>query len=243
MQKKKKVPSWGAIIIWFIIFFPVSIYLTWKKVTTDKAAGIANSKVLKGIGVFFIIMALICFFSAKETNDMEAALFILIFYAAIGVLIFWSSFKVKRSGEMHRKFIDIVMNKRQTRIDDIASMMGLDYARTVNELQSMIDGGYFEGAYLDQGIREIVFPWRKQTIVDRPVQRSGENTQSVQGRQQTVYSSPIQNVQIKVTGQIQMPQQPQQPQQKTVKCPNCGGNNVVIAGKVCECEFCGSPIQ
>lgn len=29
----------------------------------------------------------------------------------------------------------------------------------------------------------------------------------------------------------------------TVHCPNCGGVNKVTAGKVGECDFCGSPIQ
>ena len=30
---------------------------------------------------------------------------------------------------------------------------------------------------------------------------------------------------------------------KSVICKNCGGNNEVIEGQVCECEYCGSPIN
>lgn len=35
----------------------------------------------------------------------------------------------------------------------------------------------------------------------------------------------------------------EEPQQKIVKCPNCGGNNVVEAGRIHECDYCGSPIK
>lgn len=36
---------------------------------------------------------------------------------------------------------------------------------------------------------------------------------------------------------------PSQPQQIAVKCPNCGGNNIITIGRICECDFCGSPIE
>lgn len=29
----------------------------------------------------------------------------------------------------------------------------------------------------------------------------------------------------------------------TVKCNNCGGINKVIKGKICACDFCGSPLN
>lgn len=30
---------------------------------------------------------------------------------------------------------------------------------------------------------------------------------------------------------------------EVVVCKNCGGNNTILVGQVCECEFCGSPIS
>jgi hypothetical protein len=32
-------------------------------------------------------------------------------------------------------------------------------------------------------------------------------------------------------------------QRHMVKCPNCGGNNVINVGQICECDFCGSPLE
>ncbi len=33
------------------------------------------------------------------------------------------------------------------------------------------------------------------------------------------------------------------PREKIVKCPNCGGMNRVMTGRIVECDFCGSPIN
>lgn len=33
------------------------------------------------------------------------------------------------------------------------------------------------------------------------------------------------------------------PEQVTVTCKNCGGVSQIISGQVCECDFCGSPIN
>lgn len=52
-------------------------------------------------------------------------------------------------------------------------------------------------------------------------------------KQQVFYQAPPQN-----TVYNQVPAQT-----KSVRCPGCGANNVVTAGKVSECEYCGTPIS
>ncbi len=207
MGAKKKSPSWAAIVIWFIIFWPVSIYLIWKKISIDKAAAMKFSKVLKAIGIIFVVCAVLMLSVAGE--DPSTAAFGFLFYGIGGGLIIWGSIKVKQSGERYKKYIDIVINQNQTTIENIASLMGLSYDQTVKGLQKMIDVGYFEGTYIDHANHELVFPERQQ--MDAAERTMGTSNSVLQ--------------------------------QKTVKCPNCGGNNVIVAGRVCECDFCGSPIQ
>ena len=207
---KKKSPSWVAIVIWFLLFWPVGIYFLWKRLSNDKAAAMKNSKVLRVIGIIFIVMGVMML--AEIGNDAETALFGFAFYAGGGALIIWGSIKVKQSGERYKKYIDIVINQNQTTIDNIAAMMGLSYDQAAKGLQKMIDLGYFEGAYINQGEHEIVFSKKQQQVVNA----SMENTNFGEA---------------------------EQTQQKSVKCPNCGGNNTIIVGRVCECEFCGSPLE
>lgn len=206
METKKKSPSWLSITIWFIFFWPVSVYLIWKRLSNDKAAYMKNSKIIKCIGYVFIFMA-VCSLSALVEGDIGTTLTLFLFYFTGGALIIWGSKKVYKSGEMYKKYIDIVINREERTIENIASAMGLSYDQTVNGLQQMIEKGYFEGAYIDHGSHEIVFP-RRKNIVDA-----------------------VPNIEEKTV------------QQRTVKCPNCGGNNVINVGQSCECDFCGSPIE
>lgn len=210
MEQKKKSPSWVAIVLWFIFFWPVGVYLIWKKLSSDKAAAMKNSKVLRVIGIVFIFFGVVML--SEIGNDAGTALFGFLFYAGGGALIIWESIKVKQSGERYKKYIDIVINQEQRTIENIASQMGLSYDQTVKGLQKMIDVGYFSGAYIDQANHEIVFPRRQQQVA--------ENTYVQQSSSA-----------------------PSQPQQKAVKCPNCGGNNIITIGRICECDFCGSPIE
>ncbi len=209
MKKKKWSPSWIAIIICLFVFWPASILLIWKKLSTDRAAAMKNSKILRIIGIVFIILGLL---SLGGASDSGTALGILIFYGGGGALIIWGSIKVKKMGEQYKKYIDIVINQNQTTIDNIASMMGLDYEKTVKGLQKMIDLGYFADAYIDQVNHEIVFPSRRVVQTVNPANIPSNNNFA-------------------------------QPQHKAVKCPNCGGNNMIIVGSFCECDFCGSPLE
>ncbi|MCR5254318.1 MAG: hypothetical protein K6D96_00170 [Acetatifactor sp.] len=209
MEKVKKSPSWVAIVLWFIFFWPVGVYLLIKKVTNDKSAAMHNSKVLLGIGIFFLFCAFVMITQLFDSSsDTSSTLSGVLFYGAGGGGLIYAAKRLKDTGERYKKFIDIVINQRQTTIDNIASQMGLGYDETVNGLQKMIDKGYFNGAYIDQGNHEIVLL-------------------NISNNQPMV-NDHITNVNA---------------QQRTVKCPNCGGNNIIYVGQVAECEFCGSPIE
>ena len=205
MENTKKTTSWAAIVIWFIVFWPVGAYLLVKKLAVDKAAALKNSNVLLGIVIFFIFGVFVMLVeTVSGGTTMEDGLFGILFYAVGGALLIYGSIKVKRTGEQYKKFINIVINQQQTTIENIAAQMGLSYEQTVTGIQKMIEKGYFTGAYIDLDRHEIVLP--KKIKMQSFSDESGV-------------------------------------EQRTVKCPNCGGNNVITIGKVCECEFCGSPIQ
>lgn len=209
MENKKKSPSWGMIILWLFLFWPVSICLIYKRVSNDKAAAMKNSRIFTAIGCFFffgvIVMASILI--GHPEDDTDFAIFGICFYLIGGVLIMRFARKLKRTGEEYRKYIDVVINQERRTLEDVASQMGKNYEQTMQGLQQMIDKGYFTGAFIDTMEHTIVFPSRPQQREMKP-----DN-----GREE--------------------------PQQKIVKCPNCGGNNVVEAGRIHECDYCGSPIK
>jgi len=60
------------------------------------------------------------------------------------------------TGERYKKYITLVVNQNYTSIDKIASAVGVSYEDAAQDLQKMINSGYFTGAYINAAQREIV---------------------------------------------------------------------------------------
>jgi len=151
---QKKPVSWGWIIFWFIIFWPVGLILLFKRVAIDKSATLKNDKtvavisyILMGLGAIYFIMALTE--SAEYTVPM-------ILFGGGGLVLFFVSRNMKRTGERYKKYIELVVNQGQILIDNIASAMGVSYEIAIKDLQKMIDLGYFANARIDHPNRELV---------------------------------------------------------------------------------------
>ena len=171
----KKPTSWGWIIFWFIIFWPIGLYLLIKRQSVDKCATLKSSKgvfiasyILMGFGVIYIILAF-------EDPEMLIAA---VLFGGGGILINWFARRTRRKGERYKKYISMVVNQNQTQIDNIASAAGVDYDTAMKDLQKMIDSGYFVGAYIDVAQREIILAKVAQDAI--PV--TPDTTQPLQER-------------------------------------------------------------
>lgn len=217
--KEKKSTSWGVIILVLIFFWPVGLFLLYRKITGDKEAALKNSKVLNIIGGVFLAFAIIYLLMAitgnLKTRDGSSAVKSLItaflFFGGGGTFMIYTAKKMKVNSERLKKYIAIVINNNETSIDNIAAAIPTSYDKAIKELQKMIDNNYFKNAYIDVSEREIVLP-KKNT--------QKETTSNIQR------NSPINESEIKV-----------------VVCKNCGANNKVVEGQVCECEYCGSMLK
>lgn len=150
----KKSTSWGWIAFWFILFWPVGVFLMLKKLSSDKSATMNSTKilpvvslVLMGVGVIYLILAI-----TDDSSMIPAA----IVFGAPGIWLFFKARKTKATGERYKKYIALIVNQSQTSIDNIASAVGVSYEIAVKDLQKMIDTDYFAGAYIDVAQREIV---------------------------------------------------------------------------------------
>lgn len=218
--QQKKSTSWGVIILLLIIFWPVGLFLLYRKITDDKSAALKNSKVLNITGWIFVALSIIYFFMAitgnlKTDNGssvVELIMIDLIFFGGGGAFMIYAAKNMKVNAEKLKKYITIVINNNETSIDNIAAAIPASYEQTTKDLQKMIDNGYFENAYIDVSNREIVL-----------LNKSTVQTHSVSNIQM---NSPVNDPQI-----------------NAVVCKNCGANNKVVEGQVCECEYCGSMLK
>ena len=148
--------SWGWIIFWFIVFWPVGLIMLVKRQKTDKQATLKCNKgvfitayILMGLGAIYFLMAI------TGQPDMFFAFLV---FGGGGVVVFLFARRTKIKGDHYKKYIVMIVNSNQTSIDAIASAVGVTYNVAVTELQSMINNGYFKGAYIDVSQRRIMLP-------------------------------------------------------------------------------------
>jgi hypothetical protein len=215
--QEKKSTSWGVIILLLIFFWPVGLFLLYRKISGDKAAALKNSKILNILGwvfaasaVIYVIMAITGNVEINNGSSVVGTLIVgLVFYGGGGALMIYIAKKMEINAEKLKKYIAIVINNNQTSIDNIAAAVPVSYEEATKDLQKMIDTGYFENAYIDVSEREIVLTNKK--------------------KEQKYSSSNVQ-----VDGTVD------EPQIKGAICRSCGANNKVVKGQICECEYCGS---
>jgi hypothetical protein len=211
----KKSITWGWIVFWLILFWPVGIFLLFKKQSTDKSATLKNTKTLIIVSYILIFMGilypLMAFTGNLEVTDdsmdpVSAGIFMVVLFGGGGVLLNIKARKMKITGDRYRKYIALVVNQNQTSISNIASAVGVSYEVAENDLQKMIDDDYFHGAYINVAQREIILA---QAAPQRDLQ--------------TVNATRV--------------------QEKITTCGGCGANNRVTIGRIVECEYCGTLLQ
>lgn len=208
--------SWLVYIFIYFLFWPIGLNLLYKKVADDKTSALQNSKTLNTVGWVLAVFSVIYLFGAIS-GEMPAnsGLIAFVYFGVGSALMIYGAKRMKENAEKFKKYISVVINTNQTSIDNIAAAIPTDYEQAKNDLQKMIDDGYFQGAYIDASNREIVLSKRENSP---SMNMSGNNIQ-------------YENKNM------------EQPRFKVVICKSCGANNTVAEGNLCECEYCGSPLQ
>lgn len=276
-REAKSSPSWGVVIFLLIIFWPVGLYLLFKKISTGDTLG--EGKVLRVVGWMFIVIAIV-YISLGESNlvvsenaeNVESTIEVLrgvgsFFFIGGGVMLFMARRK-RTKANRYKKYIAIVTDNKVRKIDSIANAFPTTYEKVHNDLIEMINKGFFEGAYIDESKREIIFA---NSITDDLAAQLLENLQQYTQSQlnQDLFGQNWFNEQLssqKQSSQMQTSQQfsqmhvnqttmakqqpfteqkepPKKKEPRIVICKNCGGNNKIIGGDIGECEYCGSPIE
>lgn len=210
---KAKGTSWGWIIFWLVIFWPIGLFMLFKKLSTDKSAVMSGKKVsLSVIGWILVALGVLGLYGSISDivggEGVTGGTIVLLTMAIGGVLLLRKASIAKKTALAYKKYIDIVVNHNVRGIDQIASAIGISYDVAVADLQNMINLGFLKEAYIHQGNREIVL----------------------------IQNGPIVYQQTPAGGQAA-------PRLTATRCPDCGANNVVIVGKVAICEYCGNAIN
>ncbi|AFQ46418.1 hypothetical protein [Desulfosporosinus meridiei] len=202
-QKLSALYSWWAIILFLFLFFPIGLYLIFKRISLDKKTLYPYSiaKVIGWIFVFIGSTGVISTYSSTSQNFVGKTAAIMFLIGGI-TLIIWGV-KLQKQSLRYSKYSALIIDQNISSLDNIASATSLNYDEVKKDLQKMLSKNYFIGAYINESSGEILLPKSK---ANRTYNQSSS-------------------------------------EKVPIVCKSCGANNIVIAGRVSECEYCGSPIN
>lgn len=219
-MQKKSFP-WLVIIIMFFLFFPVGIYMLVKKMIDEKSNYIKNGKSLRifgviliGIGIMYLILGIAGELKTEDGSSVVGGIIMmLLIFGGGGVFALYKAQGYIKKGTKYNRYLSIITSDQSTSIDNIAATYPTTYEQAVEDLQSMINDGFFPKARIDLNQRELIIPG-ENSFVNAPVNQEFANPPAA-----NLNAQPI-----------------------TVKCKNCGATNTIVPGTANECEYCGSPL-
>ena len=218
--KEKKSTSWGLIIVVLIIFWPVGLFLLYGKITGDKAAALKNSKVLNIMGWVFVALAIMYLLMAitgnlKTENGSSA------------VESFMMAFVFFGGGGTFLIYIAKKMKVNAEKFKKYIAIVINNNETSIDNIAAAAPSSY------EQTKKDL------QKMIDNGYFESAyidvSKREIILPNKNPVHTHSISN--------IQMNSPVNEPPIKAVVCRNCGANNKVVEGQVCECEYCGSMLK
>lgn len=150
--------SWPVAVFITIIFFPVGMFLLFKRIDLDKKNGVYPSIPLIILGGILMGGSLAALSEAISMGALKKMLGVIIFYGAIAFLLIFNGIKSKKEFRRFKKYRALIIDHQMTSIDDIATAMGSNYGSTKRDIKKMINKGYLDGVYIDEASKRVVLP-------------------------------------------------------------------------------------
>lgn len=180
MSVEKKQTSWGWIVFWCILFWPVGIYLLVRRLGSDRTAVLKNSGTVRIISIVLVVLGVLSMFSAFSSSGTIGTFFYgVLLFVLPGVLLYRKSQSMKYEGGKFQKYIAIVINQGEKSIEKISLAVGVSKQEAQEDLQKMIDHGYFQNTYIDAAASEIILPDRKNRDLVAYEQEKQKNYRAV----------------------------------------------------------------
>ena len=111
-------------------------------------------------------MGIISWTSLMEDGIIDGTLGML-FFVSLGLILIYLGKKSLIIATKYKKYIDLIVNRRLRSIATISSAIPVSHDSAIKDIQEMIDKGFFEDAYINYNLDEIVFS--KEDEVDERV--------------------------------------------------------------------------
>jgi hypothetical protein len=138
-----------------VLFWPVGLYLLYKKTATDKSVPFTGIRPVLITGWVLLGFGIISVFAYLDERMYSALPFSALFIIG-GVLLLRKVRDLKSDKQRYSKYINVVTYEQLVSIEAIANSIGEPSPVTEQNLREMIDKGYFQ-AHINQASRELIF--------------------------------------------------------------------------------------
>lgn len=181
---KKQSYSWGIIAAMLFGFFPIGIWMIVKKMTTEKFNYVKNGKSLKilgwvliGLAVMYFIMGVTGGIKTEDGSSVVGIIaLILVLFGGGGAFALYKGRSYIKKGTKYNRYVSIINNSDML-IDNIAAAYPTTYEKATEDLQTMIDDGFFMNAYIDLNQRKVVMPPKQADNVAVNTNTAGTDAQ------------------------------------------------------------------
>lgn len=176
MNTNKSYPwylTWPAIIIAFILFWPVGIALIFFRTQKSKKGAFSTASDKKFYIIIGVILILIGLSSLSDSPSL--ALFMLI--GGIALIVYSNA--LSKKAKRNKAYIDMIINNGETSIDKISSILNVKYDIALKELKTLQATGILKNITIDEQTHTITVqrPIQPQVIINQNIATSSQQTQ------------------------------------------------------------------
>lgn len=220
MNKKgkiRKIYSWPVIIIVLLYFWPVGLFLIYKRLSLEENKRLAIAEGLEVGSVAWLILSVIVIVMLLLFSGGPVVTFpILLSNGLVSLIMRRISKKIKRQ----EQYISIIQNREMMLVDELVAASGISYKVVKKDIKKMIRKGNLKNAVFDETKGIIQF----HDVIS--------NTSSNVASKELCENMKEQPVSIKLEKYLT----------RVVSCSDCGAKNV-RNHHFQTCEYCGSQVQ
>lgn len=117
----------------------------------------AGGKGMKGWGIGLFVFGAIGFIGCASDYDLGGCV-VAIFFVLGGLALIIKANKRRKEAERMKQYLSIIVNGNVRSLDEIASTTGKSYDAVRSDVETLINKGYLEEAYINESTREVVLP-------------------------------------------------------------------------------------
>lgn len=144
---KKWSSSWAAIVIAFIIFWPIGCVLLYFRFFVNDGKLKANSNLFWGlaIGCYFIILGGLMNAVEETGSDLQSTLVMLIAFIIAAAIFTILAIKKGKQHKYYKKYADYILARRNMTIEELAEKTGDSIEDVIRNVTKVIDNKMIEG--------------------------------------------------------------------------------------------------